>query len=347
MNFKNLILPLAIAGLLATLAACKDDDTTKPASITFPAAYVVNGKSNDIDVINLNDETHDNHFSLNGANYPHHIYFNPDKSLMAVAITATDLSSGHAGHGGGTGDYKVLVINAVTGEIHHEIATEHLPHNAIFSPDGSELWVAQAAEPLSHVAVFKTSDFSSLAKIEVGAGLSEVTFAADGSKAYAANTTDGTVSVIDPATKTVTATIAVGQDPVGAWTAENGKMYVDNETSQTVMEIDVATDAITATIDLGYKPGYVAYSDHHAELWVSDATNGKVVYYKLVGGTWTKEGEVATGADAHAIAFNADGTKAYVTNQGAGTVSVIQLSDHTKLDDIAVGEKPNGIVLKQ
>lgn len=347
MKSSNFILPLAVFALMATIPACDKGDDTKLANINFPAAYVVNGKSNDIDVINLNDGTHDNHFSLDGATYPHHVYFNPDKSLMAVAITATDLSSGHAGHGGGTGDYKVLVINATTGEIHHEIATEHLPHNAIFSPDGSELWVAQAAEPLSHIAVFKTSDFSSLAEIEVGKGLSEVTFAVNGSKAYAANTEDGTVSVIDPATKTVTATITVGEDPVGAWAADNGKMYVDNETSKTVMEIDVATDAITATIDLGYKPGYVAYSDHHAELWVSDATNGKVVYYKLVGGVWTKEGEISTGADAHAIAFNADGTKAYVTNQGAATVSVVQLSDHTKLDDITVGEKPNGIVLKQ
>lgn len=347
MKSAYFILPIAVLALLATIPACDKGDDNQPLNVNFPAAFVVNGQSNDIDVINLDDNSHDQHIGLNGATYPHHVYFNPDKSLMAVAITSTDLSGGHAGHGGGTGSYKVMIINTVNGEIHHEIATEHLPHNAIFSPDGSELWVAQSAEPLSHIAIFKTSVFSSLSEIEVGAGLSEVTFAADGSKAYAANTTDGTVSVIDLATKTVTATITVGQDPVGAWAAENGKMYVDNETSKTVMEIDVATDAVTSTIDLGYKPGYVAYSEHHAELWVSDATNGKVVYYKLVGGIWTKEGEVATGADAHAIAFNADGTKAYVTNQGAGTVSVIQLSDHTKITDIAVGEKPNGIVLKQ
>lgn len=347
MKSSNFILPISVLAVLAIFQACHKGHESQAVNVNFPAAFVINGVSNDIDVINLNDNSHDQHIGLNGATFPHHVYFNPEKSLMAVAITATDLSGGHSGHGSGTSGYKVLIINTSNGEIHHEIATKHLPHNAIFNPDGSELWVAQAADTTSHVAVFKTSDFSSLAEIEVGKGLSEVTFSSDGSKAYAANTTDGTVSVIDPTTKTVITTITVGQDPVGAWVAENGKMYVDNETSKTVMEIDVATNAITATIDLGYKPGYVAYSDHHSELWVSDATNGKIHYYKLSGGTWAQEGEFATGADAHAIAFNADGTKAYVTNQGAATVSVIQLSDHTKLNDIAVGAKPNGIVLKQ
>ena len=348
MQSKNFLLIAAFAVVLAALifGACRKNDV-ELLNINYSAAYVVNGQSNDLDVINLNDDTHGSHISLDGATFPHHVYISPDKTLLAVAITSKDLSSGHSGHGTGTGSYKVMIINPVTGEIHHEITTEHLPHNAIFSPDGSELWVAQSAEPLSHIAVFKTSDFSSIAEIEVGKGLSEVTFSADGSKAYAANTEDGTVSVIDYMTKTVVKTIAVGQDPVGAWTAENGKMYADNETSQTVSEIDVAGDTVSATIILGFKPGYVAYSDHHSELWVSDATNGKVAYYKLVAGIWAKQGDIATGADAHAIAFLADGTKAYVTNQGANTVSIIDMASHTKTKDIAVGTKPNGIVFNQ
>jgi YVTN family beta-propeller protein len=42
----------------------------------------------------------------------------------------------------------------------------------------------------------------------------------------------------------------------------------------------------------------------------------------------------------------AGGTIAYVTNQEAGTVSVINLQTKTKTTDIAVGKKPNGIVLR-
>ena len=344
MKLHYFVLSMSLFAALAIVASCRKDKNGL--NITHPAALVVNGADNNISVIDLTDDTKVYDISLNGATFPHHIYISPDKSKLAVAITNTDLSAGHGGHGSIAGNFKVQVINAVTGVIEKEIALTRLPHNAVFNPSGTELWIPQADTP-STVVVYRTADWTKTNEITVGHLTSEVTFSADGSKVYAANTDEATVSVINPNTKMVLADIAVGLAPVGAWTAENGKMYADNETSKTVSEIDVATNAVTATIDLGFKPGYVAYSDHHSELWVSDADNGKAVFYKLVGGVWTKDGEVATGADAHAIAFNADGTKAYVTNQGAGTVSVISLATHTKTKDITVGSKPNGIVLKQ
>ena len=127
----------------------------------------------------------------------------------------------------------------------------------------------------------------------------------------------------------------------------SGKMYVDNEMSKTISEITVSSMSLTNTINLGFKPGYAAYHASSGELWVSDATNGKIIYYKLVAGVWALQGSIATGADAHAIAFNADGTKGYVTNQGAGNISVIDVATHTVSKTIVVGSKPNGIALKQ
>lgn len=328
--------------LLSAVVACKKSEQL---DINYPAAFVVNGASNNVAVIDLNTDLKTGTIGLDGATFPHHVYLSPDKSQIAVAITSTDLSAGHGGHGTGTAAYEVIILDTKTGEIHHSIALDKLPHNAAYSPDGKELWVGQADATQSKILVFNTSDFSQKSSINVGKGLSETTFSVDGTKVYAANTDDNTITIIKAADKSILTTLPVGTAPVGAWPAENGKMYADNETSQTVSEIDVATNAITATINLGFKPGYVAYSDHHAELWVSDADNGKVVYFKLLGGKWAKQGEIKTGADAHAIAFNADGTKAYVTNQGAGTLSIIKMSDHTKIKDITVGDMPNGIAL--
>lgn len=51
-----------------------------------------------------------------------------------------------------------------------------------------------------------------------------------------------------------------------------------------------------------------------------------------------------TGVGAYAVAFTNDGDVAYVTNQLAANVSVINITDHTKIKDVAVGKKPNGIV---
>ena len=54
--------------------------------------------------------------------------------------------------------------------------------------------------------------------------------------AYVANGSNpGTVSVIDTATNTVVATVAVGSNPIGVAVTPDGKhVYVTNQTSQTV-----------------------------------------------------------------------------------------------------------------
>ena len=68
---------------------------------------------------------------------------------------------------------------------------------------------------------------------------------------------------------------------------------------------------------------------------MSDATNGKVVYYTFTGGVWTLQGNISTGADAHAIAFNSDGTKnispiygfnmnRFTSSPGVGGTTIIQ-----------------------
>jgi YVTN family beta-propeller protein len=316
-------------------------------NINYPAAYVVNGGSNNVSVIKLSDNTVSETIALNGATFPHHIYINPAKTKLAIAITATDLSGGHAGHAGAKAGLKVQIIDAVTGMIDKEIALSKMPHNAIFNTIGTELWIGQMDTIQSQVLVYNTSDWTLKNTINVGKGLSEVTFSNDGAMAFACNTMDGTVTLIDANTKMMLTTLTVGADPVGAWSASNNKMYVDNEASQTISEISVSSMTVTSSINLGFKPGYVAYHTSSGELWVSDATNGKVVYYTLISGVWTIQGNIITGADAHAITFNSDGKKAFITNQGARSVSVIDVASHIVTQTIIVGTKPNGIVIKE
>ena len=61
---------------------------------------------------------------------------------------------------------------------------------------------------------------------------------------------------------------------------------------------------------------------------------------------WMHGSSLNTGAGAHAIAFTTDGNTAYVTNQTANTVSVVNTSNHLVTKTINVGKKPNGIVIK-
>ncbi|MFD4620355.1 YncE family protein, partial [Streptomyces sp. NPDC058475] len=63
--------------------------------------------------------------------------------------------------------------------------------------------------------------------------------AQDNTFAYVTNDSSGTVSVIDTATNTVTATIPVGTAPQGvALTPDGTRVYVTNSGSDTVSVID-------------------------------------------------------------------------------------------------------------
>jgi YVTN family beta-propeller protein len=48
-----------------------------------------------------------------------------------------------------------------------------------------------------------------------------------------------------------------------------------------------------------------------------------------------------------AIAFEDDGKTAYISNQGAGTVSVIALLSKVLIKNISVGVEPNGMVIRK
>jgi YVTN family beta-propeller protein len=198
------------------------------------------------------------------------------------------------------------------------------------------------------VLVYDAASYSLKNTIAVGMEPAEVTFSADGSRAYVANGGDNTVTVINPDTKVVSATIPVGDNPVAAWVGKDGKMYVDNEDGQTISVISVVSNQVIQTIDLGFMPGSVAHHAQKNELWVTDPVNAKVHYYTwdTSMNNWMHQSAFITAAGVHAIAFTDDGSMAYITNQEANSVSVVEVATHTKLKDIPVGKKPNGIIIK-
>jgi YVTN family beta-propeller protein len=192
--------------------------------------------------------------------------------------------------------------------------------------------------------VLDASTLTTKYAIEVGDMPAEVTFSPDGRYAFVANGMSNNVTVIDAATKAVETTIAVGTNPVGAWPGNDGMMYVDNESAKTLSVIDASSLNVVRTYNLGFMPGMAATAPN-GELWVTDAENGKVVFYSTTADT--KLGELATGAGgAHAIAFSADGMTGYISNQGAGSVSVIDIATRSVTKTIVVGAKPNGMVFR-
>ncbi|MFN3487593.1 MAG: YncE family protein [Emticicia sp.] len=338
-----------------SIQACSGDETQLLLNITSPSAFVINGESSTISVIDLaSDATstiklnktsggHSSHSTNEEIHFPHHIYLSPDGTKLSIGVPGVDLTEGHTGTHETKG--RILIVDAKTGQVISNTELSKPNHNSIFSPDGKELWTT-SMEHDGKTLVYDVQTMTLKNSIAVGKDPAEVTFSANEKYAFIANGGSNSVSVIDIQTKKVLKTIAVGAEPVGAWTGADGNMYADNEIGQSVSIINVDKLEVIETVNLGFTPGYVAYNQALNEMWVSNAGQSFVYYFIRENNVWKKQGSIQTGLDAHAIAFSKDWKTAYVTNQKNLTVSIIDAANHKKIKDIAVGQKPNGIVLK-
>jgi YVTN family beta-propeller protein len=117
-----------------------------------------------------------------------------------------------------------------------------------------------------------------LAEVPVQQEPNSVVMLPGGTKAYAANTLSGTVTVIplnlrNGSISKPTRHIAVGTEPYGLALAPNGtRLYVSNSRSDTVSVIDTATDNVIATVtNVGPEPRGIAITNN-GDLNDSDET---------------------------------------------------------------------------
>lgn len=312
------------------------------APVTVDAVYVANGDSNSVSVIDAALGKILGTIALSNVSFPHHVSLDADGSRMLVAAPGLDLSNGHR-LGTSSAKGTVLLLDAGTGATIVSRRLDAPNHNAIFSPDRTEIWTSQMTVP-GRVLVLDSETLATKWAIEVGDAPAEVTFSQDGTHAFVANGMSDDVTVVDVARKSVVKTIPVGKDPVGAWPGADGVMYVDAEQGMTVTAIDSATLAPLRTYNLGFTPGMAMTTPSASELWVTNADDGRVAYYLTTSST--KLGEFEVGAGAHGIAFAPDGKTAWITNQAAHSVSVVDVASHSVRATIEVGIHPNGIVYR-
>jgi YVTN family beta-propeller protein len=158
---------------------------------------------------------------------------------------------------------------------------------------------------------------------------------ADG-KAYVTNVFSNSVSVIDTATGTVVATIAVGAQPQDvALTSDGTRAYVSNWEDNTVSVIDTATNTVVATVPVGSGPFAIDLNPDGTRAYVTNSGSNNVSVIDTA--TNTVVATVAVGAFPGDVAVSPDGTRAYVLNGDSSTVSVIDTATNTVVTTIAVG----------
>ena len=314
----------------------------------YPKAYVVNGGSNTISVLDLNELSIKNIIQLTEiGRFPHHINMSIDGKKLAVAIPEYDFTLGHAAlHNATNKKGGIAVIDTKTGSTLLKIVLPNINFNAVFSVDGSEIWSASATHS-GEMFIYDATNGVLKTKVMLGSDPSEVVFSKDGKYVFVALGESSFVYVINSQTKAIIKTIKVDAFPTNVWAGIDNKIYVENKVAHTINIIDTKTLTVIDYLDVVFTPGQIAYNQTLNELWICQAGENKVAYFERKNNLWSLKGTIITGDDAHAITFSKDEKRVFVVNQKGNTVSVINATTHLKTKDISVGSLPNGIVLKE
>jgi YVTN family beta-propeller protein/VCBS repeat-containing protein len=148
---------------------------------------------------------------------------------------------------------------------------------------------------------------------------------------FVANSTDGTVVVIDTSSDTLVDGIPVSGGPSELTVAPDGRVYVSNSDG-TVTRFDLQGSG--ASIDVGGNTGALAARPSGRFVYVVDNSSDSVAVIDNLYGSVL--GKIKVGDAPSDVAFSPDGTRAYVTNSD-GTLSII------RVEPISVPETPGAL----
>ena len=238
------------------------------------------------------------------------------------------------------GTATVSVISTATNTVTRTIPVGRFPGPITFSPDGSHAYVGHFISPgIGGVAVIDSSTDAMVADVPVGNQPFSIAVTPDGSRAYSANFVGGSISVIDTATNTVTATISGSgmRTPTSiAITPDGSHAYVADFNANAVFEINTATNTVVAAIPIASGPAGVSITPDGTRVYVANENSNTVSVIDTATNTVTAT--IAVGSTPDAVLVS--GTIAYVSNGGSNTVSVIDTTTNTVTSTVPVGATP-------
>jgi YVTN family beta-propeller protein len=170
--------------------------------------------------------------------------------------------------------------------------------------------------------------------------------------------TTGTVTAIETTTETISSVLSTGNCPVyGVMSADNRRAFILNQGDGTVTVIDSQQNRFDRTINVGQGPVWADIFNTGSMLAVVNSTDSTLSLIDISLDTYGNDspdfGRVlatvpvglhpGVGANPVSVSVLQDGSRAYVANQGDGTVSVVSLTSFQLLKTIPVAGHPISI----
>ncbi len=155
---------------------------------------------------------------------------------------------------------------------------------------------------------------------------------------FVSNKGNGTVVAIQPQTKQVLRTFAVGQGPT-EMALTGVHIYVANSTGNSVSMINLDTNTVSAPIAVGNNPTGLAVSLNGTRVYVTNQGSNTVSVINATTTTNTVIASIPVGSQPSSVVISPDGSLAYVANSD-DTVSVIDTATNVVVRTVSIDSNP-------
>lgn len=338
-----------LCGLSLSLFHCSDDGNDAPGIPLLPyAVYVADEHGQTISVIDASADSVAGKISIGipGGHHgqgliPHNVQVAPDGKTVWVTASTHD-------HGVAE---QVLVIDPHAG--HRIIARitlgtdQHLAHVVLDS--ASRFAYATANQP-GEVVEIDAATFKIVRRIPLGNDRGPHGLRYHGGKLYIANLAGNSLGIVDLATGNVEE-LALGGAAVQTAVVPGGRyVFVSLYDTREVVRYEPSTGKVDRVSLPPDAKGPIQLYPTPDGKWLfvcdqggldGDPVSDKV--YVIDVQSFSVSHEITCGAAAHGVVVNNDGTRAYVTNSGENTLTIVDVATQKPVKTLPVGETPNGV----
>ena len=261
----------------------------------------------------------------------HGLGFSPDgKTLAAISVTSN----------------AVTLIETATNRVRGTIYVGRAPHEAFFTPNGKELWVAVRGE--GYVSVIDPQAMRETRRIPTTDGVAMVIFRPDGKYAFVNSSRTAELTVVDVASHRVVKRIAMPSpfSPNLAASPDGQEVWVTLKDVGKTVIVDAQRLAVLGTIETGAITNHVNFVTTATDklAYVTVGGENAVKVYRRNGGSPTLVTTIPVGDTPHGLWPSADNASVYVGLENADSVAVIDVATQRVKAQIGIGQAPQALV---
>jgi YVTN family beta-propeller protein len=288
-------------------------------SVTDPASNTLLG------VIRLGDPQPGNLSPLyRGQVLVHGMGFSPDHHTLVVVAIASN---------------AIIFIDTATNTVKHVTYVGRSPHEAFFTPDGSEVWVTVRGE--NYVSVLDGRTYEEKTRIVTPNGPGMTIFSPDGRYGYVCSSFNPETDVITVADHQIVGRVGQASPfcPNIAATPDGTQVWLTlKDTGKTEVFQARPPFAVLATIDTGPTTNHVniVHNAHGQFAYVTIGGLNEVKVFRT--DTFAQVATIPVGDLPHGIWPSGDGTRVYVGLENADQVVAIDTLTNAVIDTHAIGQ---------